>query len=209
MNKLVGYTHDSKFEAEGDTAAIEFNQQECSNVNETAPNFVGCAPSNLASSIFLGSTTAASTFATSTVTFSTISGSTVTEPASFTGPKVTAAFDGRPLLTGSCSQPYFAMVTRAPGLMTEFPQIGCAPDRQDCCPYSYGANAEITSCPQDHFTTGWSLLPSVCEILPDARIVLTEVGDTKSTIPTLERRHLAIRCLRGPLCPRRSQQIQG
>lgn len=143
------------------TAAIEFNQQECSNVNESAPNFVGCAPSNLASSYFLAPTTAPTTLATSTTNslISAISGIVESELATLNGSKVTASFDGRPLLTGSCNQPYFAAVTKAPGQTTEFPQIGCGPNQGGCCAFPYGANAVITRCPQDHFTIAGACCP--------------------------------------------------
>jgi len=55
--------------------------------------------------------------------------------------------------------PYFAVVTDSMGMMTEFPEIGCGPQRQHCCPFDSGANAVITQCPQDYFTTARGCCP--------------------------------------------------
>jgi len=156
--------------------AIEFNQQECSNVNETAPGFVGCSPGGLSSSSVTGSAAStqspasAGTESTSSSTsaptvdpnspVATITGAPVFEPATLNGAKpVTATFDGKPLMTGSCTVPYFAIVTDTLGATTEYPEIGCSQDRQACCPYDSFANAVITKCPQDYFTTAGGCCP--------------------------------------------------
>ncbi|KAK4941385.1 hypothetical protein LTR10_018654 [Elasticomyces elasticus] len=153
--------------------AIQFNQQECEAVNESAPNFVGCSPAGLSSVLASLSSETATEAATSAVvstttssmsalntSFSTITGNVVTETAVATTAKpATAAFSGRPLMTGSCTVPYFAMVTGSNNVATEFPVVGCSDGRSDCCPNQEETNAEITECPSDYFTTSSACCP--------------------------------------------------
>jgi hypothetical protein len=62
----------------------------------------------------------------------------------------TAVFTGNRLLTGTCTLPYFALVTGDE--FVEFPQIGCAGDREECCPFNFLENALLSVCPQDYST---------------------------------------------------------
>ncbi|ETN37739.1 uncharacterized protein HMPREF1541_07362 [Cyphellophora europaea CBS 101466] len=142
--------------------AIQFNQDECSKVNKTAPAFVGCSPLNLTSvggSQASTQTTLSTQTSSGTSLVSTVTGSIVTEPPSFSGATVTASFGGAPLLTGTCSNPYFALVTNAAGTTIQYPAVGCGPHQQSCCPYSFGSNARISRCPQDYFTTSGGCCP--------------------------------------------------
>ncbi|KIX05173.1 uncharacterized protein Z518_06045 [Rhinocladiella mackenziei CBS 650.93] len=158
--------------SEEQTTAIQFNKQECAAVNDTAPDFVGCSPAGLSSALASASadpvisatiSTAVSTTSTSSSIdshFSTIDGDVVPEQTIVSrGKPITATFAGRPLMTGSCTIPYFAIVTVANGQMTEFPAVGCSDERADCCPYDQGANAYITKCPRDYFTTASACCP--------------------------------------------------
>ncbi|KAH0829613.1 hypothetical protein FOPE_10363 [Fonsecaea pedrosoi] len=151
--------------------AIQFNKQECTAVNETAPDFVGCSPAGLSSALASMSLTppaaapstqpASTSSSSSNPSISTISGEPVSEtPEPTAGKPITAAsFVGAPLMTGSCTVPYFAIATDAAGRVTEYPNVGCSPDRPDCCAYEYGLNALITRCPQDYFTTASACCP--------------------------------------------------
>ena len=152
-------------------AAIQFNKQECAAVNETAPDFVGCSPAGLssvlASMTLTPATPATASTATSTASsssadsqVSTITGDIVPETAAdTTGTPLTATFGGKPLMTGSCTVPYFALITGPNAMVTEFPAIGCSDERKDCCPFDQGQNAVITRCPQDYFTTASGCCP--------------------------------------------------
>ncbi|KAJ9494095.1 hypothetical protein H2202_010402 [Exophiala xenobiotica] len=152
--------------------AIQFNKQECAAVNETAPDFVGCSPAGLSSALAsmslsqittAGSSTASSATTTSSSVnplLSTITGNVITEmPPMSTSRTPTATFAGRPLMTGSCTVPYFAFVTGSNNEVIEYPAIGCSDQRPDCCPYEPGTNALITQCPQDYFSTASACCP--------------------------------------------------
>ncbi|KIW63443.1 hypothetical protein PV04_10278 [Phialophora macrospora] len=155
--------------------AIQFNKEECANVNETAPDFVGCSPAGLSSALASMSLTfspsAAAPTASSPETSSTsgsvnpslatLSGDVISETAAIlTGKQLTiTTYAGAPLMTGSCTVPHFAIVTDPVGRVTEFPEVGCSPDRPDCCPFPDGLNAVISRCPQDYFTTANACCP--------------------------------------------------
>jgi hypothetical protein len=150
--------------------AIQFNQDECYKVNRTAPGFVGCSPLSISLSNpppNSGNPTTLSTQTTQTTQTTssnslvyTISGRVVTEPPTFSGATIAASFGGAPLLTGTCSSPYYALVTSAAGLgQVQFPAVGCGPDHQGCCPFPYGSNARLSRCPQDYFTTSGGCCP--------------------------------------------------
>ncbi|EHY60837.1 hypothetical protein ABEF95_013740 [Exophiala dermatitidis] len=171
--------------SEGEQAtAIQFNKQECAAVNETAPDFVGCSPAGLSSALasasalgvapVTGSATASSVTGTSSSLSSsspsslansgylTVSGDVVPETViSQSGKTPTATFAGRPLMTGSCTVPYFAIVTNNlnAAMVTEFPAIGCSDERADCCPFDPNLNQALTRCPQDYFTTANGCCP--------------------------------------------------
>lgn len=154
--------------------AIQFNKQECDAVNQTAPDFVGCSPAGLSSALAsasaeqatrppFGSTSASastSTTSSSSSGVSVVTGDVVLEsPPTQTGKRTTADFAGRPLMTGSCTVPYFAIASGAPGMATQYPVIGCSDGREDCCPFDPATNAVLTRCPQDHFTTAGGCCP--------------------------------------------------
>lgn len=71
----------------------------------------------------------------------------------------TAVFTGHPLLTGSCTSPYFALITGDESV--EFPQIGCAGDHEECCPFNFRENALLSVCPQDYSTVTFAGAASV------------------------------------------------
>ncbi|KIX97395.1 uncharacterized protein Z520_06847 [Fonsecaea multimorphosa CBS 102226] len=166
---------DTQCTSDEQALAIQFNKQECASVNETAPDFVGCSPAGLSSalaSMSLSQTTPAagttsippastSSSSSSNPSLTTLSGDPVSETAdATTGKPVTVtAFVGAPLMTGSCTVPYFVITTDAAGMVTEYPNVGCSEDRPECCPYEYGLNAAITRCPQDYFTTASACCP--------------------------------------------------
>lgn len=76
------------------------------------------------------------------------------------GSPVTAGYGGEPLLTGSCTIPQLASITERTGLLTEYPEIGCSPDRPECCPYPFADNVYLTECPHDYYTTLGGCCPS-------------------------------------------------
>ena len=142
--------------------------QTCQSVGESAPAFVGCSPGGLTSAVIVGAgastTTGAASKPVSTSTMSmfvtTVSGP-VEQLTSLAGSMpVTATYAGNALLSGSCTTPYFAMVTDSTGQITEFLEIGCSPNRRGCCPYDSHQNAVITKCPSDYFTTAGACCPS-------------------------------------------------
>lgn len=155
------------------SVAIQFNQQECEAVNRTAPDFVGCSPAGLSSALASASaeqatrppfssqsaTTSISTSSSSSQGVSMITGDIVLETPATQTRKTTAVFAGRPLMTGSCNVPYFAIATGAAGMATQYPLVGCSDGRQDCCPFDPETNAVLTQCPQDHFTTAGACCP--------------------------------------------------
>lgn len=155
------------------SVAIQFNQQECEAVNETAPNFVGCSPAGLSSALSSASAEQAATrgagslapFNPATTSSSvsgvlTITGDVVKDNApTQAGKRTTANFEGRPLMTGSCVVPYFAIATNVGGAVIEYPAVGCSDGRKDCCPFDPAEDAVLTRCPQDHFTTAGGCCP--------------------------------------------------
>ena len=157
-------------------AAIQFEIQTCNAVNETAPDTVGCSTSGLSSVISFNTATLTSTgpstmstdtsismdMSTATgVLVTTVSGNVTVESSILSGaPTITATWGTKALLTGSCTVPGFAAVTENSGIVTEFPEIGCAPGREDCCPFDSQDNGVLTECPEDYFTTSGACCPS-------------------------------------------------
>ena len=143
-------------------------------MGETAPGFVGCSPFSLSSFVGLGSqaTTmapstlssepATTTTAVPTTLVSTITGSTDSdfgwETVSGLHPS-TIVFSQRPLLTGSCTVPNFALATNAANMSYLYPEVGCSNLRQDCCPYNAHEFAILPECPVDYFTTSGACCP--------------------------------------------------
>ena len=157
--------------------AIQFNIETCASVNESAPAFVGCSPLGLASSVILGSqgtslsstqasagsSSSISTNVTPTNSLPTITitgvGSVLTDYIGAT--PVTVTYNGNALLTGTCTVPFFAVVTDSSGDVIQFPEIGCSHDQEGCCPFQDShENAILTKCPQDYFTTAGACCPS-------------------------------------------------
>lgn len=141
-------------------AAIQFNIQECAAVNSSAPNFVGCSPFSLTTGGASKQSTATSASTSSNAGATTISGDAGTSPAAYTNTQiVTATFAGSSLLTGTCSLPMFAEVTDTAQSVTQFPQVGCAENRGDCCPFDPNEYAALTKCPADYTTTAGGCCP--------------------------------------------------
>ena len=149
--------------------AIAFNIATCKTVNESAPNFVVCSPgvSTPVFSLDAVSLTLQSveppevTPSTTNSLLSTVTGRIEAALTTLIGTAPTVAtFDGRPLLTGACSQPFFAQVTDLFGDITQFPAVGCSNKYSTCCPFEFRQNAVITKCPQDYTTTAEACCPS-------------------------------------------------
>jgi hypothetical protein len=84
------------------------------------------------------------------------------------------AFNGRPLLTGTCGTPTFTTVqTTIAGAFTAevFPFVGCLRERLSCCPFPGSPQGEpdvdlpvssqaLTECPQDYSTVGSGCCPT-------------------------------------------------
>ncbi|ERF76931.1 hypothetical protein EPUS_02643 [Endocarpon pusillum Z07020] len=103
--------------------------------------------------------------ATTNPLVTTISGAVESALTSFIGnDPITATFNGRPLLTGTCAQPYFAQATGSTGMITAFPQIGCSHNLDGCCPFDSYQNAVLTRCPQDYSTIASACCPSGWQI---------------------------------------------
>lgn len=160
--------------ANSGTEAILFNQQECASVGETAPGFVGCSPFSLSSFVGIGSS--ASTRAPSTLSSTpATTASEILNPfvSTFTGSTdsdfgwetvsglhgTTISFSQRPVLTGSCTVPNFALATNAANMSYLYPEIGCSNLRQDCCPFNPHEFAIMPECPVDYFATGIGCCP--------------------------------------------------
>jgi hypothetical protein len=80
----------------------------------------------------------------------TIGGSIPTVPTSYLAEPVTRTLDNTRLLTGTCTQTYFADITDRAGQVLRYPQMGCALSAQNCCPYPYLANVLLANCPIDY-----------------------------------------------------------
>lgn len=145
--------------ADNKQAAIQFNIQECAAVNSTAPNFVGCSPFSLTTGSSGRQSTTTSASASDAAGATTISGS-ATVPTGYPNSRIgTAKFAGSSLLTGTCSVPLFAQVTNSVGSTIQFPQVGCAFNRADCCPFEPELYVGITKCPTDYTTTAGACCP--------------------------------------------------
>lgn len=81
---------------------------------------------------------------------STVSGDIVTIPTSYLSQPATLTTTVPSLLTGTCTDPYFADVTNAAGVVLRYPQIGCSPERLDCCPFTFQDNISLAVCEADH-----------------------------------------------------------
>lgn len=147
--------------ADNSQAAIQFNIQECAAVNSTAPNFVGCSPFSLTTGGTNKQSTATTSASDSGSTGAvTISGDAITIPTTYINTQITTAdYAGSSLLTGSCSAPMFAQITGTAGAITQFPQVGCASNRGNCCPFNPNEYAGLTQCPADYITTAGGCCP--------------------------------------------------
>ncbi|KAL9115096.1 MAG: hypothetical protein Q9227_000890 [Pyrenula ochraceoflavens] len=142
-----------------------YNLKTCATVNETAPSFVGCSGSQSGAASSFITSASGSSKASANPLVATVTGAVESQLTSFIGSTpVTATFAGQSILTGSCTIPYFAMVTDSMGMITEFPEIGCSHDMEGCCPYDSHQNAVLTKCPADYTTTAGGCCPSGWQI---------------------------------------------
>lgn len=81
---------------------------------------------------------------------STVRGTIVGIPTSYGTQVVTNTMPLRSLMTGSCALPTFADVVNNAGVVLRYPQIGCGPDRQNCCPFAFQDSVLLTTCPPDY-----------------------------------------------------------
>ncbi|KAK5087042.1 hypothetical protein LTR05_004213 [Lithohypha guttulata] len=136
----------------------KFNVQECAAVNSSAPNFVGCSPFSLTTG---GTSARPASTASTGASGSTLGGDLASIPTAYTNTRIgTASFGGNALLTGSCTVPVFAQVTETSGAVLQFPQVGCALNRGNCCPYDPSEFAGLTKCPSDYTTTAGACCPN-------------------------------------------------
>ncbi|KAL9101692.1 MAG: hypothetical protein Q9163_003078 [Psora crenata] len=72
-----------------------------------------------------------------------------------------ATFTGKSILTGSCTQPQFALVTMSNGgNFLEYPWLGCSYLFPDCCPFDLRVGGQLSVCPADYTTTSGGCCPS-------------------------------------------------
>ncbi|CAO1604659.1 hypothetical protein XANCAGTX0491_008202 [Xanthoria calcicola] len=157
--------------------AVTANGRLCSNANVSIPNYLGCSPS------------LASKFSASAATITRVSNaaiqSAVTVPTS--GPLAT--FTGRPLFTGTCTTPEFAMVTLSGGGVLEYPWAGCSSNRPACCPFDINVGGYLSVCPSDYTTTssaccpsGWSIhTSSIGNQIPCVTVLSTPLAAPSAT----------------------------
>ena len=55
--------------------------------------------------------------------------------------------------------PHFAVVTQQSGLVVEYPEVGCSPERPECCAYPLQGYAYLQMCPKDYFSTAGGCCP--------------------------------------------------
>jgi len=185
--------------------AVSFNFNLCARVNITIPNFLGCAVTSVsggvtAVSITQGSTSAGSTFAGSTPAGSTFAGTSPTyTPTPVTIPSAASVvnYDGRSLLTGTCTSAQFAAATLVGGTILKYPWLGCASANPGCCPFSVAQPGPLNSCPVDYFTTSGACCPTYITTLSAlfiARLLTCMLGAGPFIRPIyMALRHLATR----------------
>ncbi|KAL8678122.1 MAG: hypothetical protein Q9186_005493 [Xanthomendoza sp. 1 TL-2023] len=128
--------------------AIAANVKLCASANVTVPNFLGCSPS------------LASKFSASAATVTQVNNAAIQSAVMVPTNGPVAAFKGRPLFTGTCTTPEFAMVTMSGGGVLEYPWAGCSYDRPGCCPFDVNVGGSLSVCPSDYTTTSNACCPS-------------------------------------------------
>lgn len=93
---------------------------------------------------------------------STVSGSVVSIPTSYGTQTATDTMPLSPLLNGSCTTPFFADVSNAGGVVIRYPQVGCAPQQQNCCPYAFQDRVLLTACPPDYSSVARGTYSACC-----------------------------------------------
>jgi len=147
------------------TAALNINQQICSTVNITVPDFLGCAP-NVTSAIgsalpSTGSTTSSSSSSSQSDTAGGHQSTVADIEPGLMAPTATSVvkFKGEAILTGSCTVPQFAAITIAGGFL-EYPWLGCSNLYPGCCPYDVKVGGILSVCPSDYETTSSACCPT-------------------------------------------------
>ncbi|KAI4108078.1 MAG: hypothetical protein LQ339_002350 [Xanthoria mediterranea] len=100
-----------------------------------------------------------------------------------------AMFTGRPLFTGTCTTPEFAMVTLNGGGVLEYPWAGCSSNRPACCPFDINVGGYLSVCPSDYTTTssaccpsGWSIhTSSIGNQIPCVTVLSTPLAAPSAT----------------------------
>ncbi|KAI4240114.1 MAG: hypothetical protein L6R40_005353 [Gallowayella cf. fulva] len=128
--------------------AISANVKLCSGANVTIPNYLGCSPS------------LASKFSASAATVTQVNNAVIQSAVMIPTNGPVAVFTGRPLFTGTCTTPQFAMVTMNGGGVLEYPWAGCSYDRPGCCPFDVNIGGSLSVCPSDYTTTSNACCPS-------------------------------------------------
>ncbi|KAL8686696.1 MAG: hypothetical protein Q9224_005365, partial [Gallowayella concinna] len=119
--------------------AIAANVKLCASANVTVPNFLGCSPS------------LASKFSASAATVTQVNNAAIQSAVMVPTNGPVAAFKGRPLFTGTCTTPEFAMVTMNGGGVLEYPWAGCSYDRPGCCPFDVNVGGSLSRLVDPHF----------------------------------------------------------
>ena len=69
-------------------------------------------------------------------------------------------YDGKSLLTGSCTIPHIASYSMSNGGPFEYPWIGCSNKDPGCCPFDPASAGPVSICPQDYSTVSGACCPS-------------------------------------------------
>ncbi|KAL9124631.1 MAG: hypothetical protein Q9217_006051 [Psora testacea] len=146
-------------------SAIKINKEICQAVGVTFPNFVGCS-SNVSTAVSQAIASASSM--ASGAAASGTSGGPKTSTVASIQPGVQlpttstiATFAGKSVLTGSCTQPQFALVTMGNGgNFLEYPWLGCSYLFPECCPFDLRVGGQLSVCPADYTTTSGGCCPS-------------------------------------------------
>ena len=66
---------------------------------------------------------------------------------------IISSFTGKPIFTGSCTEPQFALITQGiGGMFLEYPLVGCSNLFPDCCPFDIRVGGQLKVCPADYHT---------------------------------------------------------
>ncbi|KAL8649742.1 MAG: hypothetical protein Q9226_005449, partial [Calogaya cf. arnoldii] len=157
--------------------AIKENVRACGSANVTVPDYLGCSPA------------LASKFSASAGTVTQLSNTAIQSAVMIPTNGPIAAFTGRPLFTGTCTSPEFAMVTMNGGGVLEYPWAGCSYNRPGCCPFDVNVGGSLSVCPSDYITTsnaccpsGWSIYTSsIGNQIPCVTVLATPLAAPSAT----------------------------